>query len=368
MKFTACVESLANVLKQSGRIASDKASDIAGNLLLSAQAGQLDVTAHNGQQHMTLHYLEVNVLAAGDICISAKKFEQIVCSLPPDREVTVTVGEDKATVTCGRSRFSIATLPASNFPQALLPEDQTQRALTIDAQALRDGIRRIAFCVARRDVRTYLNGMLFDVGEGKLTLVGTDGHRMGTAEIKVPTENTLKFTLPVACLEDVATFASQGEIEIQHSGNLVAFIGPHGVLTSRLIDGRFPNYADLITRAEQGTPIKMSRDAITSAVARVSLLSDGKSQAVKLKFGQQSVEVLSVSNGVSEVEEAEDLLPCDFSSDPFEVGLNSKYAQETFRAVETNELQFFYTGSGSGTLVMAKDCPHQKFILMPVRL
>ncbi|HHH9441221.1 TPA: DNA polymerase III subunit beta [Pseudomonas aeruginosa] len=368
MKFSARVENLADILKQCCRIASDKTGEMSGHLLLSAREGQLDVTAHNGQQHMTLHFQELEVVEAGAICIAARKFEQIVCSLPGEKVVTVTVGEDKAAVTCGRSRFSIATLPASSFPQALLPEDRTQKVLSIDAQALREGIRRIAFCVARRDVRTYLNGMLFDAVAGKLTLVGTDGHRMGTAEMQVATANNLKFTLPVACLEDVASFASDGVVEIQYSGNLVAFIAAHGTLTSRLIEGKFPNYSDLITRAEQGHPIKMSRDAITSAVARVSLLSDGKSQAVKLKFAQQTVEVLSVSNGVSKVEEAEDLLPCDLNSDAFELGLNSRYAQEVFRAVETNELQLFYSGPASGTLIMAKDCPHQKFVLMPVRL
>ncbi|MDU7558640.1 MAG: DNA polymerase III subunit beta, partial [Pseudomonas sp.] len=109
-----------------------------------------------------------------------------------------------------------------------------------------------------------------------------------------------------------------------------------------------------------------NRDAITSAVARVSLLSDGKSQAVRLKFCQQTVEVVSVSNDA--LSEAEDLLPCDFDAAPFDVGINSRYAQEAFKAVSSTDLHLFYSGPASGTLIKAKDCPHQKFVLMPVRL
>ncbi|MBM3105676.1 hypothetical protein IIE18_11045 [Pseudomonas sp. V1] len=94
--------------------------------------------------------------------------------------------------------------------------------------------------------------------------------------------------------------------------------------------------------------------------------SDGKSQAVRLKFAQQSVEVLSVSTDA--LSEAEDLLPCDYEAEPFEVGFSSRYAQETFRAVESNELEFIYSGPASGTLVKAKNLPHQNFVIMPVRL
>lgn len=368
MKFTVQAAPLAAILKQCGRVASKKAGDINGNFLIDVQDGHLNVTANNGHQQMSLHLQDPSLIVreAGSVCISASKFEQIVSSLPVDRDVTVSVGEEKATVTCGRSRFSIATLPASSFPKALHSDGQVQTALTIESHSLRDGIRGIAFCVARNDVRQYLNGLLFEASEGKLTLVGTDGHRMGMVELQIEKSSSMKFILPVACLEDVASFASYGYVTITHSGNLVSFTAVNGTMTSRLVDGAFPNYCALIERAETGQLINLNRDAITSAVARVSLLSDAKSQAVRLKFGQQRVEVVSVSNDA--LSEAEDLLPCDFDAAPFDVGFNSRYAQEAFKAVSSTDLQLFYSGPASGTLIKAKDCPHQKFVLMPVRL
>lgn len=368
MKFTVPAGVLAAILKQCGRVASKKAGDISGNFLIDACDGALEVTANNGHQQMCLLLDDPRLFVQepGSVCISASKLEQIACSLPDDRDMTVSISEEKATVTSGRSRFSIAILPASSFPKALTSDEANHGVLHLDAKTLRESVRSIAFCVARNDVRVYLNGMLFDVAEGKITFVGTDGHRMGTVEHEVANDSRFSFIVPVACLEDLAGFASQGNVTVTYNGKLASFTAAHGTMTTRLVDGSFPSYSTLIERARGGHAINLRRDALVNAVARVSLLSDGKSQAVRLKFAQQSVEVLSVSTDA--LSEAEDLLPCDYEAEPFEVGFSSRYAQETFRAVESNELEFFYSGPASGTLVKAKNLPHQNFVIMPVRL
>lgn len=368
MKLSIHTSELTNVLKHVCRVSIKSAGDYTGQVLLDVTPSCVGISAQNGKQQisMSLKRSTLTVEATGAICVNSAKLEQVISSLPKDKVVTFNLNDEKLQITCGRSRFNLATLPAQNFPAIEFCDENALGALSLSGGVLSTAMRQVGFCAARNDVRFFLNGLLFDYSPNTLTLAATDGHRLGVTEVQVDSSVTGQFILPSDCIEDVATFAGAGQIEVAFNKQMVRFTNETGVLYSRLVDGKFPQYKNHVTNAALGQVVRVGRSDIASAVARVTLLSDSKNPAVRLSVKPDTIAIQSISTDVQN--EANDVLPCDYSADPFEIGLNGVLAAELIRSLGGDEVDLTFNGAASGTLITTPSYPSHSFVLMPVRL
>lgn len=366
MKFKINAQALAIILKQCVRVSSKKDS-ASSSFLLVADSDRLTVSANNFQLQITrvVETTSLQVLQCGSICVPASKFEQIVSALPTGVDVTVTLVDTKLTLTAGRSRFSLQTTSSDAFPRIDIKGEAAKGSFTVDAVALREGMKSVAFCSSRNDVRTYLNGMLFDLTPNTLSLAATDGHRLGVRDLVVTGGAPAQFILPVAALDDFANFAQFGEVTITISANVAAMESSMGSIHCKLIDGKFPDYRRLLDAAYSGIQVSMQREEIASAVARVVLLADEKSLGIKFGFSASALKIESVSKDHSDAEEE---LPCDFGHTPFEVGYRGSYVTEILRSFSDAQADFTFSKSGGGTLITPASSSSQSFLLMPMRL
>lgn len=359
---------LGNLLKPLCRIAPRKNGGAHGYLLIEVVGESLRVTANNANQQMMLSAPAQSFKMTGEdasYCVPAAKLEQIVSALPRAAGVTLTHSDGKVKVVCGRARFTLLAFQASDFPQMTI-EDSASTRLTVDGSVVAGALRQVGFCAARNEARHYLNGVLFEMAPGRLTVAASDGLRLGVVDLCVEAVEDASFILPSSCIEDVALFitSAAGEsIELAICSNLVRFTSRAGVLYSTLIDGKFPDYRRLVDAAEKGVPLQINRQDMADSLSRVALLSQGGSPFVRLGCQGESLTVQSVAGD----DAAFDVLPCDYTGDPFEVGLQVGLASEIVRALPSDQLRFIYNGA-SGTLLRPTDFPSHSFVLMPVRL
>ncbi|MCU9528519.1 DNA polymerase III subunit beta [Pseudomonas mosselii] len=369
MKISIKSTDLAHYLKTVSRVPQRKATDVYGHLLLEVSNEVLRLSAHNGQQQMALDVpADLYSLSGGgfSVCVPSNKFDQVISALPKGAMVTISYTEAKIVIASGRSRFSLATLPAEQFPVMEFSPEQSKGELLIPGATLSTAIHQVGFCAARTDVRTFLNGIFFEFHPGTMTLAASDGLRLGVVEVPVDGNPMQQFILPSACLEDVCQFLGTGEVQIATSGNMVRFSRAGGVLHTKLIDGNFPDYRKLIAAAQKGDLARVSRDEFAGAMARVGLLSEGVVSSVRLAVSADTISVQSVGGSATDI--ADDVLPCDYHAEPLEVGFNGALACEIVRSLGASEIEVIFTGAASGTLLRARDLPSHSFVLMPVRL
>lgn len=366
MQFTIQAAALSVLLKQCSGVASRRADDPTSHLLISAQDGQLAITAQNGSQQITrrTRTSSLQIEAEGSICAGAYKLDQIAAALPGDRPVTIKLVEEKLVITCARSRFSLATFSASAFP--LIEVSTAIAEFQIDSQELQRGGRAVSICSARDDVRTYLNGMQLALSAAGATLVASDGHRLGQFRLSgVEGDDSASVIVPVAILDEFLSFSSETKTRVRLYPNLVCVLSESGELYSKLIDGKYPDVARLLTPSGKASRLQVNRLALLDAVQRIGLMSEAKHQSVRLSLATSELRVSALSNDNA----GEEVLDVDFKGEPVDVGYNPRYLTEIIKAMGPAEnIEILFTGASTGTLMSATDCSQLKFVLMPLRI
>lgn len=369
MKISIKSSDLAHYLKTVCRVPDRKSTGVFGHLLLEVDSSQLRFSAHNGHKQMTLAIAPDLYSLVGEafrICVPAQKFDSVIGALPKDAAVSIQLAETKVVIASGRSRFTLATLPAEQFPVMEFTADQSKGDLLIPGETLSASIRQIGFCAARSDVRTFLNGIFFEFRAGTMTLAASDGYRMGVIDVPVEGAPMQHFILPSTCIEDVCQFVGSGPVLISTSGSMARFTRDGGVLHTKLIDGKFPDYRRLVDSAAKGDVARVTRDDLAGAIARVTLLSEGTMPLVRMTITSDSISVQSVGGGVEDV--ANEVLPCDYHAEPLEIGFNGVFTNEIIRSLGDKECDLFFNSSGSGTLLRGRNSASTSFVLMPARL
>ena len=364
MKFSAERESLLVALQSViGVVERRQTMPILANLLLSAKQGILLITATD---------LEVELVAQapiksgtdGELTLPGRKFLDICRSLPEAVVLTVSHEGDKATIRGGRSRFVLATLPAADFPVIdELAEQQTLELAQADFKRLLD---KTHFSMAQQDVRYYLNGMLLETDGKMLRTVATDGHRLALCEMDLPGKaNNQQVIIP-----------RKGVLELQRllgtAGNVAITIGSNHVrvqigevrFTSKLIDGRFPEYGRVIPAAPPRAVVA-DREALRAALHRTAILANEKYRGIRLVLKKNSL-TLQAHN--PEQEEAEEQVGVSYEGDELEVGFNVTYLLEALAAVDGAEVEIGVTDGNSSCLVRAPGTTSARYVVMPMRL
>ena len=364
MKFSAERESLLAALQSViGVVERRQTMPILANLLLSAEQGKLSVTATD---------LEVELVASatiksnvdGRVTVPGRKLLDICRSLPEEVTLTLSQDGDRMTVKAGKSRFVLATLPAADFP--VIDELAQQQSLKIAQADLRRLLDKTHFSMAQQDVRYYLNGMLLETDGKMLRTVATDGHRLALCEMDLPSNSgSQQVIVPrKGVLELQRLLGTEGDVQITIGSNHIrAQIGDVR-FTSKLIDGRFPEYSRVIPSAPPKSVVA-DREVLRSALQRTSILANEKYRGIRLALKKDQM-TLQAHN--PEQEEAEEQVEVTYKGDELEVGFNVGYLLDALAAVDGSEVEIGVTDGNSSCLVRAPGKTSARYVVMPMRL
>jgi len=337
---------------------------VLANVLLSVRAGQLSITATDLEVEL-VSATEVAVQDGGDITVPGRKFLDILRALPEKASVGLSVEGEKIVIKAARSRFSLATLPAMDFP--VIDDINAQQAVQIPRKELLRLLEKTHFSMAQQDVRYYLNGMLLEIDGPLLRAVATDGHRLALCETALAGKAKVSQQVIVprkGVLELQRVLTAEGTAEIAIGTNHVrAQIGDVR-FTSKLIDGRFPEYSRVIPAAAANA-IKADRDVLRQALQRTAILSNEKYRGIRITVKSNA---LTVQAHNPEQEEAEEEIEVSYLGSDLEVGFNVNYLLDALAAIDGQEVELGLTDSNSSCLIRSPGNATARYVVMPMRL
>ena len=368
MKLSAQRESLLAPLQHVvGAVERRQTSPILGNVLIEAADGQVIMTATDAEIEMQAR-CALHVDEDGAITVPARKLLEIGRHLPDSARVDFESSGEKALFKSGRSRFTLATLPAAEFPK-VEPLENPQE-VTLSASELHQCIRNTAFSMAQQDVRFYLNGMLLEIGDSRLSCVATDGHRLAYAECGttanpsepvraiIPRKSVGELQRLLGTLDDedpVRLLVTPQHLQV-HAGDVR--------LTTKLIDGRFPDYNRVIP-VDGNKEIVIDCMTLRQSLTRASVLSHEKYRGVRMALADGT---LTISSNNPEQEEAIDELEIDYAGEPAEIGFNVTYLLDVLGAIDAVNARLRLKDGASSVLITPESTGDAKYVVMPMRL
>ena len=344
------------------------------NVLLEAKKEGLDIAATDLELGMRGLY-KATVEEPGSVTFSARKLYEILKEIK-DREIAVTVTDDcLVTLKTERGEFKVVGLPSKDFPP--LPAIEREGLIPLPGTGLLRLIRKTLFAVGDNDTRYVLNGLLIVVtsadGTPMIRLVGTDGHRLAMAEQKLEAENKgsadaqeEKVIVPKKAAAEIRRLLEEDEDEpmIGFTKNMLIFRKSGLVLTSRLMEGNYPNYQQVIPKAGN-KQIEVNRDDLEGALRRVSVLSQNKTYAVKLTFSKEAITLFSSHPDMGEANEE---IPASFNGEEFSAGFNARYLLDVLGVMESETVVLNMEASLSPCLIREKDNALFQAVVMPVKV
>jgi DNA polymerase-3 subunit beta len=338
---------------------------VLSNFLMETRDDELVVTGTDLEIELEAR-ARVQNLAPGRATLPARKLFDICRGLPEGAEIQIDVSGDKALLKSGRSRYSLSCLKADEFPaMGRLAEG---RELAVTRRQLRNLIERTQFAMAQQDVRYYLNGLLLEITPKRVRCVATDGHRLAMSEVVTETgfaENLQVIVPRKAVLELMRLLDVSDEVVKVRLGAGQVQVDVDVVrMTSKLIDGRFPDYERVIPESGDKR-LQADRELVKRALARTAILSNEKFRGVRLTLEDGKL-MLQTHN--PEHEEAEEDLEVQFSGSPLEIGFNVNYLLDALGALGSNEFVMELKNPDSSGLIYAADDSSSKYVVMPMRL
>ncbi len=365
MKFTAAREVLLKPLQAViGVVERRQTMPILSNVLMIARDGQLSITATDLEVELVAQ-AEIDAETGGEITVSGRKLLDICKALPEGSDIEISLSGEKLSVRSGRSKFNLATLPAAEFP--VVEDIKAGQTISVSQEALGRLIEKTHFSMAQQDVRYYLNGMLLETGGQHLRAVATDGHRLALCQVELDGADLEEQQVIVprkGVLELQRLLTGEGDLNIELGANHIR-IQLEGIrFTSKLIDGRFPEY-DRVIPKESANELKANRADFRSALQRTAILSNEKYRGIRLVIRDSGV-ILQAHN--PEQEEAEEELEVEYSGEDIEIGFNVNYLLDALGAVEGDEVTLSVQDSNSSCLIRQPGNEDSTFVVMPMRL
>ncbi len=287
-------------------------------------------------------------------------------ALPEGASLDISVEKERALIRSGKSRFVLATLPANEFPA--VDEIRPLIKFSIEQNKLKRLIERTHFAMAHQDVRYYLNGLLLEVGSGELRAVATDGHRLAFCQIDTPIkqEENQQIIVPRKGIMELQKLLadSDQQVEIEIGTNHLRLNAADLRFTTKLIDGRFPDYQRVIPQNTDKALIA-DRDELRQAVLRTSILTNEKYRSIRLQLEPNVLRVLAHN---PEQEEAEEEVAVDYVGASLEIGFNAAYILDALQAVADSSVEIRLSDANSCCLIHAPGVTDCKYVVMPMRL
>ncbi len=339
---------------------------ILSNVLMSADGDSIHFTATDLDIEIT-EAAGANISAPGDVTAPAHTLYDIARKLPDGAEVSLMISADgRLEVDAGRSHFTLPLLPPGDFPK--MTADGFTHNFSMEAPALARLIDKTRFAISTEETRYYLNGIYFHAAEGKLRTVATDGHRLALAEMPLPAgaQGLPGIIIPRKTVAELRRLIDgyDGAIELSVSDAKIRFKVGSAVLTSKLIDGTFPDYDRVIPKAND-KQLVIDNKVFTAAVDRVATISAEKSRSIKLTLEKDNL-ALAVNN--PEHGNANEDLMVDYDSEPLEIGFNAKYILDVTAQIGAQDIHFQLADPAAPALVKDPDDDGVLFVLMPLRV
>ena len=338
---------------------------VLANFLVQVSNGQLSLTGTDLEVEMVSR-IAVEDAQDGETTIPARKLFDIVRALPDGSRITVSQTGDKVTVQAGRSRFTLSTLPSNDFPA--VDEVEATDRIAIGEAALKELIERTAFAMAQQDVRYYLNGLLFDVRDTLLRCVATDGHRLALCEtaLETGTGNKRQIIVPRKGVTELTRLLEGGdrEIELEIGRSHIRMKRDDAMFTSKLIDGRFPDYEAVIPIGADRL-VTVERELLKAALQRAAILSNEKYRGVRVEVSPGQ---LKISAHNPEQEEAQDEIEADTQVSDLAIGFNVNYLLDALSALRDEQVVIQLRDSNSSALVREASHEKSRHVVMPLRL
>ena len=342
---------------------------VLSNILVTARDGALAFTATDSEVELEAR-VTVDEWDAGEITIPARKFIDICQALPSGAKVEFRLeGENRAHIRSGRSRFTLTTIPADDFPTT--DEIADESVFVIAQSELKRLIDLTQFAMARQDVRYYLNGLLLEVTPQQVRAVATDGHRLAVARLDAITgvAEPKSIILPRKGVLELARLLTMEDVglRIRVGSNAVQMVLGDVRFASKLIDGKFPDYGRVIPDTEQcDKRLSMDRETLRQSLIRASVLSSDKHRTVRLTLGS---DILKVAAANPEQETAEDELDqIDYVGEGIEIGFNVSYLIDALATLPSEAADIFLTDTASSCLIQPPGQSNCQFVVMPMRL
>ncbi len=366
MQFGIQREALLKPLQQVvGVVERRQTLPVLANLLVQVQDGKVAFTGTDLEVEM-LASIEVGQAQDGEITLPARKLFDIVRALPDGVAIDLSLQGERMALKAGRSRFTLATLPASEFPT--IDNIDLVEQVSLPEAVLKKLMDHTAFAMANQDVRYYLNGMLLDLNEDSLRCVATDGHRLALAETALASDVGARRQIIIprkGVIELIGLFeAGEGEVELEFGRNHLRVRRGAVTFTSKLIDGRFPDYEAVIPIGAD-KEVMLPRDLLRAALQRAAILSNEKYRGVKLEVSPGK---LCIKAHNPEQEEAVEELEADTQVDDIAVGFNVGYLMDALGALSGDTVTVKLRDAQSSCLLQASDDERIRHVIMPLRL
>ncbi len=367
MRFVISREALIKPLQLvAGVVERRQTLPVLSNILLVAEGDQLSLTGTDLEVELVGRVTLDEPAEAGSITVPARKLMDICKSLPDEARIELTQSGQKMIIKAGRSRFSLSTLPAAEFPNV---EDSPETLeLTITQNALRHLIDKTGFSMAQQDVRYYLNGMLLEIANGQLRSVSTDGHRLATCVTGVEVDASVdhQIIVPRKGILELARLLQQGDEELRlvvGATHIRAHVGDF-IFTSKLVDGKFPDYQRVIPA--NGDKVMLGdRQELRQVFSRIAILSNEKYRGVRLSLSDGYLQVMANN---PEQEEAEETVAVDYQGDSLEIGFNVNYLLDVLSIINTDVVRFTLSDPNSSALVQSFEEDGSLYVVMPMRM
>jgi len=307
--------------------------------------------------------------------VGARKLIDILRSMPSDQTVSLTSNQNKMTLQGGKSRFTLQTLPADDFPLVQEAADFGP-VFSVPQKVLKALINQVHFAMAVHDIRYYLNGILF-VAEGRnLTLVATDGHRLALAQAELDTDiPKQEVILPRKTVLELMRLLKDGKgedkestdsapIEMRFAGNQAKFSFSGMEFVTKLVEGKFPDYNRVIPKNHKFR-LTLGRAPLLSSLQRAAILTSEKFKAVRLSFEPG---LLSIASSNAEQEEAKEEIEIDYAGDKIETGFNVTYLMDALANMSQDMVCIDLNDSASSALLTIPDTTGFKYVVMPMRI
>ena len=365
MKFSISRDALIKPLNLvAGVVERRQTLPILSNVFMSLEAGQLSLTGTDLEVELVGRVPVDGDSEDGEITVPARKLVDICKSLPDGSTIEFSVSSGKAMVKAGRSRFTLSTLPASEFPS--VDEQGGDLSLEIPQAVLKRLIERTSFAMAQQDVRYYLNGMLLELKAGRLRMVATDGHRLAlcTADDAVSVGDASVIVPRKGILELSRLLDAEDTLRLVIGSNHIRAVNKQFTFTSKLVDGKFPEYERVLPKSADKTVIG-ERLELRQAFTRTAILSNEKYRGVRLKLSEDTLDITANN---PEQEQAEEVVAVEYQGDELEVGFNVSYLLDVLSVLDGEKIRLSLSDSASSALLEEAEEGDSLYVVMPMRL
>ena len=361
-KLNAVVSRLQSIVPPKSTI------PILSNILFDLQGDKLELKVTDLDVSM-ISSVEVEVLDRGSITVPAKVFSEIVRELP-DYDLEIVSSDNRMEIKCGSGIYKLSGFPAEDFPK--LPDIHPGRQVKINAQSFYRMVKKVLFAVSRDETRPALNGVLWHTSEDGLNLVATDGHRLAKitrSDIRI-TGYKEDIIIPPKVLDNLVKLSrdESEEIGVILNENSIVFMLGDEIITSRLLEGPYPNYEQVVPKDNDKVLI-VEKGNLQAAVRRVSILSNSLTHQIKLALSNDSIELSATNFDFGG--EAKESLAASYQDEEMSIGYNAIYIIDALKHIDSEEVRFELSDPSTATVIKPQgdvDDESSLYLIMPLRL